>query len=163
MRHSSPSRSLGRMVAEAATRLEDVVALLGERPDASALLAGFDVFVLTSRSEGLPNTVMEAMAAGLPCVCTDVGGCRELVQHGVTGYLVSPGDARALSARILELAGDRRTRARFGEAGRRRIENEFSVERLVTCTEGLLLTLLAAKDSRMRGHRLTEGALNMGR
>ncbi len=160
-------RIVGRGPQEARLRQEirargigSEVVILGERAAASDLLAGFDIFVLTSRSEGMPNTVMEALAAGLPCVCTDVGGCRELVQDDVTGYLVPPDDAGALMARILELAGDAQKRLRLGQAGRRNIESEFSVHRLVSSTESLLATLLAAKDSGSRGRRLVARALN---
>jgi glycosyltransferase involved in cell wall biosynthesis len=134
--------------------LEGSFVLLGERESASDLLPGFDIFVLTSRSEGLPNAVMEAMAAGVPCVCTDVGGCRELVDPGVTGYLVPAADSRSLADRILELAENPQTRERMGRAGRLRIENEFSVGKLVSMTDQILTRLLAAKDSSPRGRRL---------
>lgn len=147
--------------AEAALRqairdrhLEGSFVLLGERESASDLLPGFDIFVLTSRSEGLPNAVMEAMAAGVPCVCTDVGGCRELVDPGVTGYLVPAADARSLADRILELAEDPRVRARMGLAGRLKIEQEFPVERVVSRTDQVLTRLLAVRDSSARGRRL---------
>jgi glycosyltransferase involved in cell wall biosynthesis len=134
--------------------VEDRFTLLGEREEAWTLLAGFDLFVLTSRSEGSPNTLMEAMAAGLPCVCTDVGGCPELVAHGVTGYLVAPGDAQALADRIVELAGDEALRSSMGRAGRERIAGGYSVERLVSQVEQVLLRLLEAAGSSARGRRL---------
>ena len=97
---------------------------------------------------------MEAMAAGLPCVCTEVGGCPELVAEGVTGYLVAPGDGAAMSARILELAGDAGLRVTMGRAGRRRIAAGFSVERMVAEVEGIIVKLLDAAASRPRGRRL---------
>jgi len=128
--------------------------LLGPKADARAILPAFDLFVLTSKSEGLPNTVMEAMAAGLPCVCTDVGGCGELVEHGVTGYLVAPDDAHALAARILELAGDPERREAMGRAGVLRISHGYSVERLVSQVQNLFLRLLASAETRGRGRRL---------
>jgi glycosyltransferase involved in cell wall biosynthesis len=134
--------------------VEDRFTLLGERDDAWTLLAGFDLFVLSSRVEGLPNALMEAMVAGLPCVCTDVGGCRELVAHGVTGYLVDPGDARALADRVVELAGDAALRSSMGGAGRERITDGYSVERLVSEVERVLLRLLEAAGSSARGRRL---------
>ena len=134
--------------------LEGRFALLGERDEAWTLLPGFDIFVLSSWSEGLPNTLMEAMAAGLPCVCTEVGGCPELVAEGVTGYLVAPGDGAAMSARILELAGDAGLRVTMGRAGRRRIAAGFSVERMVAEVEGIIVKLLDAVASRPRGRRL---------
>jgi glycosyltransferase involved in cell wall biosynthesis len=135
--------------------LDARVVLMGERPGASALLAGFDIFVLTSKSEGLPNTVMEAMAAGLPCVCTRVGGCPELVTDGVTGYLVPQGEETALAERIRELASDPAARARMGRAARQVIETRFPVGLLVSRTESLFDRLLAAKDLAVRGRRLS--------
>lgn len=134
--------------------LGDRFSLLGEREEAWNLLPGFDLFVLTSLTEGLPNTLMEAMAAGLPSVCTDVGGCRELVAHGVTGYLVAPGDARAVADRIVELAGNAVLRSSMGGAGRERIAGGYSVERLVSQVEEVLLRLLEAVRSSARGRRL---------
>ena len=134
--------------------LEGRFHLAGEHPIASRLLPGFDLFVLTSWSEGLPNTIMEAMAAGLPCVSTNVGGCPELVIDGVTGYLVPSGDEGALAARIVELAAEPRRRALLGQAGRKTIETRFSVGRLVSQTERLFDRLVAARDRAVRGRRL---------
>lgn len=134
--------------------MEDRFILMGAIGEAWNLLPGFDVFVLTSRSEGLPNTLMEAMAAALPCVSTDVGGCRELVEHGVTGYLVPAGDAQLLAARIREVAADPEARARMGRAGRQRIASGYSVERLASQVEQVFLRLLEAAGSKSRGHRL---------
>lgn len=133
--------------------LDDAFILTGERA-AAELLPAFDVFVLTSLSEGLPNTVMEAMAAGLACVCTDVGGCRELVLEGTSGFLVPLNDTTGMARRLLELAGDAGLRASLGAAGRARILREFPVDRLLTQTEGVLRDLLAARDASPRGRRL---------
>ncbi len=134
--------------------MEDRFKLLGERGEAWKLLPGFDLFVLTSRSEGMPNALMEAMAAGCPCVCTDVGGCRELLEHGKTGYLVAPGDDREVADRIVELSRDAALRASMGHAGRERIADGYSVERLVSEVEQVLLRLLEAAGSSPRGRRL---------
>ena len=80
--------------------LEGAVHLLGARRDVADLVAGFDVAVLASRSEGLPRVVVELMAAGVPVVASDVGGVSEVVRPGETGWLVPPGDADALAAAI---------------------------------------------------------------
>jgi len=135
--------------------LDDCFLLTGERPSVGNLLPAFDVFVLTSRFEGLPNAVMEAMAGGLPCVCTDVGGCGELVEEGVTGFLVPSGDAGRFMQRVRQLADDARLRAAMGSAGRARILRDFSVEKLVSRTEGVLRSLLAAREASPRGRRLS--------
>jgi glycosyltransferase involved in cell wall biosynthesis len=135
-------------------KLEDRFILPGQIEDARSLLPGFDLFALTSTTEGLPNTVMEAMAAGLPCVCTDVGGLRELVEPGMTGYLVASDDRRGFAARILELALDPERRTIMGQAGRHRISAGYSVDRLVSQVEQIFLRLLEAAGSRLRGRRL---------
>src|SRR5205807_9503285 len=105
--------------------LTDRVELAGERNDVPELLAAADVFVLSSRSEGLPVSVLEAMAAELPVVATAVGGLPELVVEGETGFLVPPGDARALGAALGRLLADAELCRRLGEAGRRRVEAGF--------------------------------------
>ena len=104
------------------------VELLGERDDVPRLLAEADVFVLPSRSEGMPLSVLEAMAAGLPVIASAVGGVPELVVDGVTGLLVPPADEAALAAALERVAGDADTRARMGEAARHRAEAEFGIE-----------------------------------
>ena len=104
------------------------VRLLGTRDDVPALLAEAGVFVLSSRSECLPMSVIEAMAAGLPVVATAVGGVPELVEDERTGILVPPGDARALAAALTRLASDADLRRRMGEAGRARAQANFDVE-----------------------------------
>jgi glycosyltransferase involved in cell wall biosynthesis len=121
-----------RAAIEAAVRrhgLAERVELLGERADVPALLAESDVFVLSSRSEGLPVSVLEAMAARLPVVATAVGGLPELVVEGQTGYLVSPGDPGALAAALRPLLADRDLRSRLGDAGRARVEERFDLTR----------------------------------
>jgi glycosyltransferase involved in cell wall biosynthesis len=108
--------------------LDSVIRLLGPRDDVPDLLASCDVFVLASRSEGGPISILEAMAAGLPVVASDVGGVRELVDDGATGLLVPAGDSHALAAALQRLLDDARLRHRLGEAGRRRLVERFDVE-----------------------------------
>ena len=111
--------------------LSERVLLLGERDDVAELLQVMDVFVLTSRYEGMPNAVMEAMAARRPCVTTDAGGSGELVVHGSTGFVVPIGDAAQLAGYVLTLLKNPELRLSMGEAGRSRIRREFGVDRMV--------------------------------
>ena len=87
----------------AARELESMVWLAGDRDDVPSLLQAMDIFVLPSLGEGISNTVLEAMAAGLPVIATDVGGNPELIENGVNGLLVPVGDARALGSGMLSL------------------------------------------------------------
>jgi glycosyltransferase involved in cell wall biosynthesis len=122
--------------------LRSVVRFLGHRPDARTLLGDFDVFLLTSRFEGLPYSVIEALAAGTPVVATDVSGTRDVVRHERTGYLAPAGDVGALSAFVLRLLGDRAHARRMGDAGRADVLERFSVERMVVGLAALYATLV---------------------
>jgi glycosyltransferase involved in cell wall biosynthesis len=104
------------------------IELLGERRDVAEVLAQSDAFVLSSRSEGLPMSVLEAMATAVPVVATAVGGIPELVRDGESGALVPAGDAAALAVALDRLARDAALRDRLGDAGRRRVEQEFSLD-----------------------------------
>ena len=100
----------------------------GHREDVADLLGVFDVFVLSSHTEGLPLVILEAMSHGIPVVATAVGGIPEILQDGVTGYLHPPGDAATLAARLLELLGDRELAGRLGEAGRQHVAAYFGFD-----------------------------------
>jgi glycosyltransferase involved in cell wall biosynthesis len=105
------------------------VELLGARADIPELLARSDVFVLSSRSEGFPVSILEAMAAGLPVVATDVGGIAEAVEDGETGLLVPAADPEALACALERLVSDADLRRRLGAAGRARALRLFDVTR----------------------------------
>lgn len=110
--------------------LADHVTFAGQVPDARALLSAGDIALLSSISEGLSVSLLEAMAAGLPVVATDVGGNPELVVNGETGLLTPKGDDAALSDALLSLLGNADRRATMGDAGRKRVVERFSAERM---------------------------------
>lgn len=113
------------------TELKGTVFLLGLRDDVHEILPALDVVVHTSRREGLPVTVIEAMASGRPVVASDAGGTAELIVPGVTGYVVPVGDPRAAAEQVIALLRDRAARERMGAAGRERAAKEFTLERMV--------------------------------
>lgn len=120
---------------------QDSIFLLGMRNDIPEILAISDIFVLTSLWEGMPGSIMEAMAAGLPVVATDVGDVKELVEDGKTGFLVEVGDVNALTGYIKRLVEDKDLRERMGREGSRKIDN-YSLEKMVARTEEFYLDIV---------------------
>ena len=115
----------------------DKIDFLGHREDVSAVLSDADIFVLPSRSEAFPNAIMEAMAAGLPVVASNVGGIPELVEDGRTGHLVQPGDAAGLADSVIALLERPQQLEEFGRAARRKVEESYSFDRMVGQFEDL--------------------------
>ena len=122
--------------------LERNFLFLGRRTDISAILACCDIAALPSRAEGLPNAVLEYMAAGLPSIVSRVGGHAELVEDGVTGLLVPPEDSAALSAALLKLLRDPVQARQIAQAGHEVAIRNFSFERLVREVDELYTELL---------------------
>jgi glycosyltransferase involved in cell wall biosynthesis len=116
--------SLTQAEAEA-LHAEGVVEWLGHRTDVPAIFAQADIAVLPSYREGLPKSMLEAAASGLPLVATDTSGCRELVADGDNGLLVPVGDARRLAEALRQLVLDWNLRAKLGARSRERAEKEF--------------------------------------
>ncbi len=104
---------------------------IGLRTDVPSILKVCDLFYLPSRSEGLSNALLEAMACGLPCVATDVGGNSELIDEGRSGYLVPADNADSAAERILTLLKNRPLAARMGQAGRKIVESKFTVQAMM--------------------------------
>lgn len=123
---------LMRQVQAEVRRLEltERVTFLGARNDVAERLAQAQTFVLVSMWEGFPLSVLEAMRAGLPVVASDVGGVREAVVDGETGFLIPPGSDAVLRARLQQLIMDASLRIKMGKAGRRRFEHLFTFERM---------------------------------
>lgn len=127
-----------------AAGLGDIVWLPGERDNVPELLAAMDVFVLPSLAEGISNTILEAMATGLPIVATNVGGNSELLVDGTTGFLVPRSNPDALAAAIRRYADDPDLRLGHGVSARRRCESKFSINIMVKNYQVLYEALLPA-------------------
>jgi glycosyltransferase involved in cell wall biosynthesis len=114
--------------------LEHHVQLVGFRHDILPLLKGLDLFVMSSVTEGLGTSILDAMAASRAVVATAAGGIPEVVEHEVTGVLVPPQNSAALAEAIVRLLKDEPLRRRMGEAGFERVRALFSVDRMVEGT-----------------------------
>jgi glycosyltransferase involved in cell wall biosynthesis len=126
--------------------LGDRVRLLGAVDDVYGVLSASDLFVYSSRSEGLPNAVVEAMSVGLPVAGTDIPGIREAVGPSGTRFLAPPGDPAGLAHRIVQLMSDPHLRKVYGEELRVRAAKEFSLKRMLTCSAECIAALLKGSD-----------------
>jgi glycosyltransferase involved in cell wall biosynthesis len=111
--------------------LEERVRFLGIRQDIPSILRAAKVFVLTSRSEGAPLTLLEAMAVGLPVVVTAVGGMPEIVRDGVDGILAQRGDANAIASALIRLLENPAAASAMGAAAAQRIREHYTIDRAV--------------------------------
>lgn len=122
--------------------IDDSTFFLGRCENVAELLSISEACVLSSKAEGFSNSILEYMAAARPVVVTDVGGAREVVTEGETGYLVASGDDRTMAARLISLLRDPETARLMGEKGRRVVEEKFSCEAQLARTEELYDRLL---------------------
>ena len=132
-------------LAESLPGVRERLITLGQRNDVSDLLSAMDVFVQTSLREGMSNTILEAMAAGLPPVVTRVGGNTEIIEEGKSGWLFSAGDVECLSRILHRLAERPESRTSTGQAARRRVHEMFSNERMLSNYRALYLELAARR------------------
>ena len=132
----------------AASGQGDHVRLLGNRDDVPTVMSALDVFVLPSIAEGISNTILEAMASGLPVVATRVGGNPELVEDGIGGALVPRQDPSALAAAIAGYVADPELRRRHGLASRQRATGHFGLERMAEAYANLYTSLAADRLAR---------------
>lgn len=130
----------------AALGIRDRVIYLGSRSDVPELLGLMDVFVLSSYTEGLAMTLLEAMAAGLPVVATAVGGNTEAVADGETGIIVPPRDAPALAGAVRELLLDRDKSTAMGQNGRRRAFALFGIDTMVRKYEKIYYSIIGGRS-----------------
>jgi glycosyltransferase involved in cell wall biosynthesis len=128
--------------------LEEHVRLLRHVDDVGGLLAATDIGVLSSRTEGLPNSVLESMWTGLPVVGTDIPGIREAVGPDGAQYLAPVGDARALAERILGFAADIGLRKKVGDANRQRIHEHFSISSMLEGMTSIIASCIATGPAR---------------
>jgi len=126
--------------------LDENVIFTGNRKDIPEILAGIDLFVLSSVSEGFGRAVAEAMACAKTVVATKAGGLSEVVEDGITGRLVSPKNSTALAEAIIELLKDKKKAENMGIAGRKRVEKLFSIERNVKSIEELYKKILTREN-----------------
>ncbi len=124
--------------------------LPGEREDVPEVLQGLDCFVLPSLAEGVSNTILEAMACGLPVVATRVGANGELIEDGASGHLVPAGDSNALARAIAGYFDAPAIARRHGRAGRQIVERRFSLDRMVEHYHRLYTSILPARTSAVR-------------
>lgn len=137
--------SMRAMIERAADArgLGENIVFMGSRPDSREIMRLSDLIVLASHQEGFPNVLLEAMAAGRPVVATRVGGVPEIVQDGVTGMLVPPGDPERLAAAILHVLSDGERARAMGRRGLELVRERFSLEAMVRSYERLYERLLA--------------------
>jgi glycosyltransferase involved in cell wall biosynthesis len=128
--------------------IRDRVDFTGARSDVPDLLARTDVFVLASKQETLPISILEAMRAGLPVIASDVGGISEEVIDGETGLLVRPGSVEELSAALMHLLSSKTLRTAMGRAGRRRFEKMFLAKMMIQKTAALYIDVLEERLAR---------------
>jgi glycosyltransferase involved in cell wall biosynthesis len=133
--------------------IDQLTHFLGRCENVNALLQASDVCVLSSKAEGFSNSILEYMAAARPVVATNVGGAREAVVEGRTGFLVSSGDHQTMAERIISLLQNPSMAQEMGQLGRQIVEQEFSCEAQLRNTEQLYETLLASTQSRARTSR----------
>ncbi len=131
----------------AAQGLSERIHFLGFRNDVHEVMNTFDIFILPSLTEGLPNVILEAMASSKPVIATAVGGIPEAVVEGETGLLIPPSNTTAIMDAIRSLLSDHKAALRMGEAGRRRVEENFSLQKEVSSFEHLYQQLLDEKKN----------------
>ncbi|MCY7305742.1 MAG: TIGR03088 family PEP-CTERM/XrtA system glycosyltransferase [Rhodoferax sp.] len=146
-----PLRAQAQAVLDAAG-VADLAWLPGERNDVADVMRGLHAFALPSLAEGISNTILEAMASGLPVVATAVGGNADLVEAGKTGYIVPAADPNAMAQHLVGLcSGPEHARA-MGEAGRQRVLAHFSMQAMVDTYQGVYDQQMQRVRSHKQGH-----------
>ena len=122
-------------------KLTDCVYLAGSRSDIDQLLPGADAFILSSKREGFPMSILEAMAAGLPVIATSVGGIPEVIKDGQNGILVPPQDQNALANAICHILDDSRFAANLARMARITVEQNYSIQAVTEAYSKIYLSI----------------------
>jgi glycosyltransferase involved in cell wall biosynthesis len=138
------------LITAAELQLGAACAFPGARRDIYDVMSAMDIFVLPSLNEGIPMSLLEAMALGRPVVASAVGGIPEVIQDGVNGRLVPPGDPEALAEACLDLAGDRELAQAIGACARQTIEDSFSHERCGSALLNVYRSVASTSERRLR-------------
>jgi glycosyltransferase involved in cell wall biosynthesis len=138
------------LITAAELQLAAACAFPGARRDVYDVMAAMDIFALPSLNEGIPMSLLEAMALGRPVVASAVGGIPEVIQDRVNGRLVPPGDEDALAAACLELANDRDLARAMGARARQTIEDSFSHERCGSALLNVYQSVASTSERRIR-------------
>jgi sugar transferase (PEP-CTERM/EpsH1 system associated) len=150
---SGPQRGVYEQYVKDSASLGDKVVFVDDSSDVAAMLNAMDVFVLCSRCEGMSNTILEAMASGLPVIATAVGGNVEVVDDNVTGFLFEPGDAAALGFRAGQLHASRDLYLAMAQAARKRAVEQFSLESMLNGYRDMYVELLQRKGISQNSER----------
>jgi sugar transferase (PEP-CTERM/EpsH1 system associated) len=150
---SGPELERNQQFAKDSPALAGRVTFIGSSDDVPDILNTMDVFALTSISEGMSNTLLEAMATGLPVIATNVGGNPEVVVDGDSGLLFQPRDVEALASRLMGLASDENQRRQLSLAARQRIVERFSLARMLNDYSNLYLELAARRGIKLQEHQ----------
>jgi glycosyltransferase involved in cell wall biosynthesis len=132
--------------------LADSVRMLGYRADVQELLGALDVFCLVSYKEGLPLSLIEAMASGLPVIGTDIEGIRAVIEPGTSGLLVAPDDVAGLTSTLSRLADNTALRREMGDAGRHAAQTKYSLARCLEQTQDLFVSVAADRIAPLRAY-----------
>lgn len=133
------------LIREQSAQFGDRIRFLGYVPDTAPSLARASIFLLSSRSEGFPRSILEAMRSGVPVIASDVGGVREAVADGQTGYVVLPGSPGSVAAAVRRLIKSASDRQRMGRAGRLRFRERFEFNRMTDNTYCLYATIVGVQ------------------
>jgi sugar transferase (PEP-CTERM/EpsH1 system associated) len=152
---SGPELERNRQLVKDSSVLAGRVTFVGSSDEVPDILNTMDAFALTSISEGMSNTLLEAMAAGLPVIATNVGGNPEVVVDGDSGWLFRARDVEALVSRLMSLASDENQRRQLSLAARQRIVERFSLARMLNDYSNLYLELAARRGIKLQEHQAT--------